>query len=56
MFELQTRLAARVFKGNVPLPDESTMLRDIKRRKDELFKTFGKHRLFVSLRKIHLVY
>ncbi len=50
VFELQTRLAARVFKGHVSLPDEFTMIKDIHRRKDTLFKTFGKHRLFVSIR------
>ena len=48
VFELQTRLAARVFKGAVRLPDEQTMLADIRRRRDILYRTFGKHRLFVS--------
>ncbi|XP_033642001.1 dimethylaniline monooxygenase [N-oxide-forming] 3-like [Asterias rubens] len=46
VFELQTRLAAQVFKGKVRMPDEQTMMDDVIRRRDVLFQTFGKHRLF----------
>ncbi|XP_038078727.1 flavin-containing monooxygenase 5-like [Patiria miniata] len=46
VFELQTRWAARVFKGLVPLPDVDTMMADIKRRRDIFYQTFGKHRIF----------
>ena len=49
VFELQTRLAARVFNDKVQLPDQKSMLVDVQKRKDHLFKTFGKHRLFVSI-------
>ncbi|XP_022090307.1 dimethylaniline monooxygenase [N-oxide-forming] 2-like isoform X2 [Acanthaster planci] len=46
VFELQARLAARVFKRLVRLPEQDAMMADVKRRRDILFQNYGKHRIF----------
>ncbi|XP_070582149.1 dimethylaniline monooxygenase [N-oxide-forming] 2-like [Ptychodera flava] len=46
VFELQARWATRVFKGVASLPDQETMLEDVRTRKENLCKRFGKPRVF----------
>ncbi|XP_006818115.1 dimethylaniline monooxygenase [N-oxide-forming] 2-like [Saccoglossus kowalevskii] len=46
--ELQARWATRVFKGECKLPDEETMMTEVKTRKRNFFEKFGKHGVGVS--------
>uniref|UniRef100_A0ABM0M1D6 Flavin-containing monooxygenase n=1 Tax=Saccoglossus kowalevskii TaxID=10224 RepID=A0ABM0M1D6_SACKO len=48
-FELQARWSTRVFKGLCNLPDEESMMKEIKIRKDEFYERFGKHGVVVNL-------
>ena len=47
-FELQARLAVRVFKGLLTLPPQDAMLEDVARRKDLFYKVFGSRKVMVS--------
>ncbi|XP_072176904.1 flavin-containing monooxygenase 5-like [Diadema setosum] len=46
VYEMQARLAGRVFKGAVELPGQDEMLADVARRKGMYFKNFGNHKVF----------
>ncbi|XP_072170148.1 flavin-containing monooxygenase 5-like [Diadema setosum] len=46
VYELQARLATRVFKGLISLPKTEEMLADVSKRKMMYFKLFGKHKIF----------
>ncbi|XP_071494354.1 flavin-containing monooxygenase 5-like [Diadema antillarum] len=46
VFELQARLAARVFKGKVTLPSEKAMLMDVQKRKARYHHVYGNQKVF----------
>ena len=50
LFEIQTRWATQVFKGNVGLPSVAEMKTDIERTKSFYYEVFGKHIIFVSFK------
>lgn len=52
MYELQARLAGRVFKGLVELPCQEMMLEDVARRKNIFKKIYGHPKIHVSIPEV----